>query len=110
LVQGSAQPARKIPASSVPLFPSPTFKPGRFYVNLLGQSYFCESASSHSDEARIILLNDVQTTNGKAINVVATASFDQAGYFFPMEDPNALEVHRSMWTRFARMRARQSTR
>lgn len=110
LVQGSAQPVRTVAADNVPLFPSPTFKPQRFYVNLLGQLYFCESASAHSDEARIILLNDVQTLDGKPIDIEGTVTFDQAGHFFPMEDRDALEAHKAMWTRFKRMRARQVSR
>jgi hypothetical protein len=91
LIKESDSPARRVSADAVPHFHTPSFDAGRFYVNLMGQAYYCERVDVDDDTAWLILLNDKQHGD-KAICVELRAFLDSAGHYYRVEDPAALEV------------------
>jgi hypothetical protein len=86
--------AREVPSSVVPLFPMPTLQAQRFYVNLMGQAYFCEKVDSSSDSAHLILLNDRQH-DGARLDIELVAGLDQAPHYYPVEDASAIDALRA---------------
>lgn len=104
-VKSSRPMLRKVLASSVPLFPDPSFEGERFYVNLMGQAYYCERTDSAANEASIVLLNDKQH-GGQRIDVEARVTLDQATHYYLVEDKDAIKVLKQDLARFQGFRAR----
>lgn len=80
--------SRRVAASRVPLFPSRTLDPGRFYVNLLGQAYYCSAVDPAAAVATIVLLEDVQH-GADPLTVVFQQELSETGHLYAVEDDKA---------------------
>jgi hypothetical protein len=77
---------RRVPAGAVPLLSPPSLTSGRFYVNLMGQRYYCKSVEG--DDATLILLADTQ--RGHTLDIEMVQALEYAYSYYPIEDPVAL--------------------
>lgn len=95
--------SRRVEAWEVPLFPSPGFEAGQFYVNLMGQRYHCNGVTPSSATASIQLLDDRQQEGGPT-EADLVVPFDQAGHYHPLDDRKAIKALRVVLKRLGRRR------
>jgi hypothetical protein len=88
--------SRTLGADELPITARPQMAAGSFYLNILGQAYYCTEISA--TELGFVLLRDPQ--HGAPLFVEGTQLIEEARHYYPVEDAALLQHLRDAWTEF----------